>query len=217
MRFEDQKAKLISELKSQQITDPKVLNAFEVINREDFVLPHLKAFAYKNQALPIKSEQTISQPFIVALMLQILQLQPEDVVLEIGTGSGYQTALLANIVDTVCSVERHNELTITARKNLEKYDFKNIFLRTGDGTKGWERAYPSIKSFDKIIVCAGAPDVSEYLKEQLKVNGIMVIPVGDIQKQDLKIIVRRENDYEEYDGIPCSFVPLIGEAGWEKS
>ena len=216
MRFEDQKLRLIEELKSQGIIDENVINSFQVINREYFVLPHLKSFAYKNQALPIKASQTISQPFIIALMMQILKLEASDKVLEIGTGSGYQTALIADIVDTVCTVERHAELTNSAKEHLKNYEYENIFFRTGDGTKGWERTFPTIKKFNKIIVSAGAPNISEFLKEQLEIGGILVVPVGGLTNQKLHVVLRHEDKYEIIEDSDCSFVPLIGEAGWEE-
>lgn len=216
MRFEDQREALIGVLKYLGITDELVLKAFSTIAREDFIPPHIKEMAYRNQALPIGEGQTISQPYMVALMMQELALIPEDVVLEIGTGSGYQTALLASIVTTVCTIERHENLTVGAKEALAKYMFKNIYYKVGDGTKGWVDSYPPIKKFTKIIVCAGAPKISEPLLDQLEVGGILVIPVGDRDEQSLKTITKRETGYDVKDGTGCRFVPLIGESGWVK-
>ena len=216
MRFEDQREALITELQGMGIEDELVISAFRTIHREDFILPHVKEFAYRNQALPIEDGQTISQPYIIALMMQELELAPGDVVLEIGTGSGYQTSLLATIVSTVCTIERHQNLTQKAKQTIAKYNFKNIFFRVGDGTKGWINSYPPLKEFDKIVVCAGAPNVSEALLNQLKVGGKLVIPVGSLEQQRLKTIIKTETGFEEIESVACSFVPLLGELGWEE-
>lgn len=217
MRFEDQREELITELGEMGITDELVISAFRAIQREDFVLPHVKEFAYRNQALPIEDGQTISQPYIIALMMQELELEPEDVVLEIGTGSGYQTSLLASLVTIVCTVERHQNLALKAKQTVAKYNFKNIYFKVGDGTKGWINSYPPLKEFNKIIVCAGAPMVSEALLNQLKVGGKLIIPVGNLEQQRLKIIIKTETGFDERESVACSFVPLLGESGWEVS
>jgi len=216
MRFEDQREALISELREMGITDELVISSFRAIQREDFVLEHVREFAYRNQALPIESGQTISQPFIIALMMQELELEPSDLVLEIGTGSGYQTSLLASIVTNVCTIERHQNLTDTAKQTISKYDFKNIYYKVGDGTKGWINTYPPIKEFDKIIVSAGAPLVSEAFLNQLKLGGKLIIPVGNLEQQRLKIIIKTETGFLEKQSVACSFVPLLGESGWEE-
>lgn len=215
MRFEDQREALISELKFLGISDDLVLTAFGTICREDFVLPHVKEFSYFNRALPIEDGQTISQPYMIAIMMQELELTPDDVVLEIGTGSGYQTALLASVVTTVCTIERHENLAVKAKQTVANYQFKNIFFKVGDGTKGWINSYPPIKQFTKIIVCAGAPKISESLLNQLEIGGKLVIPVGNREEQSLKIVTRHETGFAVKEGTGCSFVPLIGESGWE--
>ena len=215
MRFEDQREALISELKFLGISDELVLTAFGTICREDFVLPHVKEFSYFNRALPIEDGQTISQPYMIAIMMQELELAPDDVVLEIGTGSGYQTALLASIVTTVCTIERHENLSAKAKQTVANYQFKNIFFKVGDGTKGWINSYPPIKQFTKIIVCAGAPKISESLLNQLEIGGKLVIPVGNREEQSLKIVTRHETGFAVKEGTGCCFVPLIGESGWE--
>ncbi len=217
MRFEDQREALLTELGQMGIRDALVVSAFRRIKREDFVLEHFKEFSYRNQALPIEDEQTISQPFIIAYMMQELKLDPDDVVLEIGTGSGYQTALLASIVSKVCTIERHEKLSKKAKEKLLEYDFKNIYFKIGDGTKGWLNTYPPIKEFDKIIVCAGAPQVSESLLNQLKIGGKIVIPVGNLDQQRLLTIIRTETGFQEKYSVTCSFVPLVGELGWEEN
>ncbi|OQY39955.1 MAG: protein-L-isoaspartate O-methyltransferase [Candidatus Cloacimonetes bacterium 4572_65] len=215
MRFEDLREELVDQLQKDGITDAVVLSAFRKITREDFVLPHLREFAYRNQALPINAKQTISQPFIIALMMQSMELKPTDVVLEVGTGSGYQTALIAEIADKVCTVERHKELTEEAKKKLTKKGYKNIFYKVGDGTTGWYGMYPPIKLFDKIVVCAAAPSIVQPLIDQLAVGGKLVIPVGSLESQKLNIITKNEDGIDNKIDIGCSFVPLIGEEGWD--
>ncbi len=217
MRFEDQREALISELEKMGIDDDLVISAFRLIKREDFVLEHFREFAYRNQALPIEDQQTISQPYIIAYMMQELELSPDDIVLEIGTGSGYQTALLASLVSCVCTVERFKNLSQKAKDTLALYNFKNIYYKVGDGTKGWVNSYPPHKEFDKIIVCAGAPKVADALKNQLKIGGKLVIPVGGLDLQRLITICRTETGFVEEESVACSFVPLVGESGWEES
>lgn len=214
MRFEDQRIKFVETLKKKGITDEKVLNAFLNEERDLFVPEEFKRLAYLDKALNIGEGQTISQPFIVAYMMQVLQLNENDVVLEIGTGSGYQTALISSIVKEVCTIERLNSLAWNARKILRKIEKKNIYFKIGDGTKGWVDAYPVYKEFDKIIVSAGAPDIPHPLIEQLKIGGKMIIPAGELDKQVLNLITKTEAGYENERLTECLFVPLIGKSGW---
>ncbi|HOK16885.1 MAG TPA: protein-L-isoaspartate(D-aspartate) O-methyltransferase [Defluviitoga tunisiensis] len=213
MDFELARKRMVHEqLELRGITDRKVLDAFLKVERHLFVPENVKEYAYEDCPLPIGEGQTISQPYMIALMLQHLNLDENDVVLEIGTGSGYQTALLAEIVKFVYSIERSETLAKRAKEILEDLDYKNIKIYVGDGTKGWPE---EDISFDKIIVSAGAPDVPEPLFNQLKVGGRMVIPVGSRHYQTLLIVTKMEDlsMKKEFAG-GCTFVPLVGEYGW---
>jgi protein-L-isoaspartate(D-aspartate) O-methyltransferase len=199
------------ELKPDGITDERVLDAVYRVKRERFVPESLKDRAYDNHPLPIGESQTISQPYIVALMTQALDLRPEDKVLEIGTGSGYQTAILAELSGVVYSVERLGPLAMRARTNLYSQGYTNIFLISGDGTKG----LPECAPFNKIIVTAAAPRVPNTLLEQLKNGGKMVVPVGGKQVQDLQLVEKALNGRLTKRSLGgCRFVPLIGNEGW---
>ncbi|MDD2229108.1 MAG: protein-L-isoaspartate(D-aspartate) O-methyltransferase [Candidatus Cloacimonetes bacterium] len=211
MRFEDQRQILVRELKAAGIEDANVTKAFLSVPREDYVLPEYKDYAYRNQPLPIQHNQTISQPLMIALMLQILKLETTDTVLEIGTGSGYQSALLAEIVKEVCTVERIESLSLAAQKVLRQAGYRNIFFRIGDGHSGWQKAYPAHKSFNKIIVSAAADSIPERLVDQLAEGGIMAIPVGSSTTQILNIIYRINNKISITESSACSFVPLISD------
>ena len=201
------------ELKPEGITDDKVLNAIKRVKRENFIPPTLRDKAYGNYPLPIGENQTISQPYIVALMTQALDIEKDDKVLEVGTGSGYQAAILAELARIVYTVERIPSLLDKARTNLYSQGYDNIILVLGDGTKG----LPEYAPYDKIIVTAAAPKVPESLLEQLKGGGKMVIPVGDRYIQDLKLIEKALNGriYQKSLG-GCRFVPLIGKEGWRE-
>lgn len=209
MRYEDQRRLLVEELRKRGIKDETVLKAFTAIPREDYVLPEYREYAYRNQPLPIKSEQTISQPTMIALMLSHLQLKQSDRVLEIGTGSGYQTALLASMVDEVCTVELLDNLSLGAQKVLKAAGLRNIHFRIGDGWQGWEKAYPPYKEFDKIIVSAGADGIPPKLCAQLAEGGIMAIPVGSTTAQTLYIVRRVNGEIMIEQDVPCAFVPLV--------
>lgn len=211
MRFEDQRKLLVTELQTQGISDARVLNAFASVPRELYVLPEYQEYAYRNQPLPIMDRQTISQPLMIAIMMQYLQLSEDDIVLEVGTGSGYQTALLARICREVCSIERLDTLSIKAQSVLKEQGVRNAHFRIGDGTQGWIKAYPPYKQFSKIIVSAGATNVPEGLTRQLADGGIMVIPVGDGTVQYLKRIVRNKDELIVSEHGACTFVPLISD------
>ena len=202
-----------NELKLAGITDEGVLNAIRKVNREKFIPASLRDKAYGNYPLPIGENQTISQPYIVALMTQALELKKDDKVLEIGTGSGYQAAILAELARIVYTVERIPSLLDRARTNLYSQGYDNIILVLGDGTKG----LVDYKPYNKIIVTAAAPHVPESLLEQLDKGGKMVIPTGDKYIQDLKFIEKALNGriYQKSLG-GCRFVPLIGENGWKE-
>jgi len=203
-----------TQLRSRGIRDERVLKALEAIPRHLFVDEALRDQAYFDHPLPIDAGQTISQPYIVALMTAALELRGSERVLEIGTGSGYQTAVLAALADQVFSIERVAPLASRARKILDALDDYNVAIRIGDGTYGWREESP----FDAIIVTAGAPRVPRILVEQLAVGGRLVIPVGDRHTQDLVRVIRQSEDagdIKQEDLGGCRFVSLIGEHGWQ--
>ncbi len=195
------------------ITDPAVLSAFLEVPRERFVPEELQKYAYEDGPLSIGFGQTISQPYMVAAMTQLLDLKPEDRTLEIGTGSGYQTAILARLCRKVYTVERIPGLLERTKETLNRLGYKNIYFRLADGTLGWEEESP----YDKIIVTAAAPEVPSALIDQLKRGGVMVIPVGNRYGQDLLVVEKDEkNGIKMESRMRCVFVPLIGEQGWKE-
>ncbi len=208
--LEEEKRNLVEGLWSKGIKDENVLKAIYDIPREKFISPALRKFAYDDNALPIECAQTISQPFTVAYMTQTLEVKPGDKILEIGTGSGYQAAILSMLGAEVFSVERIEKLHQNAVILLGELGF-NVNLKLDDGTLGWEENSP----YDKIIVTAGAPDIPNHLVEQLKIGGKLVIPVGDHESQRLLVITSTESGIEKkyYDNF--KFVPLIGAEGWK--
>jgi len=213
-RFEDLRKQMIDyQLAARGLHDQSVLDAVNAVPREEFVPTDLVEFAYSDAPLPIAASQTISQPYIVALMTAALELKPGECVLEVGTGSGYAAAVLAEMAADVYTIERHKILADTARSRLEVLGYRNIQVLYGDGTLGWPQHAP----FDAIIVAAGGPDVPESLKEQLVIGGRLVIPVGSSLRTQKLLRVRRisENEYQEEDLGDVRFVPLIGAAGWE--
>ena len=215
MRFDDQRQLMVERhLVSRGIVDSNVINAFLRVRRECFVDDEWKDFTYSDHPLSIGHEQTISQPYIVALMMSYLDLQKSDRVLEIGTGSGYQTALLAEIVSQVYTVERIEDLLMRAKATLKQQGYKNIHFKIGDGTLGWLNAVPLMSEFDKIIVCAGSPRKPENLLSQLAEGGKLVIPQGVATYQDLIVYEKRGGEVIEYVRDSCVFVPLIGKEGW---
>jgi len=200
------------ELKPDGITDERVLQALYRVKRERFIPQSLKDRAYGNYPLPIGENQTISQPYIVALMTQALDIKPSDKVLEIGTGSGYQAAILAELSSVVYSIERIESLSTYARTNLYSQGYNNVFLIVGDGSVG----LPEYAPFDKIIVTAAAPRVPDPLLSQLKKGGKLVIPVGGRSVQDLRLIEKALNGRVYKSSLcGCRFVPLIGGEGWK--
>ena len=201
------------QIEARGIKDPLVLTAFRSVPRHLFVSEALRDQAYGDYPLPIGEQQTISQPYIVAEMTQALELREDDRVLEIGTGSGYQAAILAEIVYRVYTVERIRSLYIQARKLLDKLRYHNIVMRCGDGTAGWKDESP----FDAIIVTAGAPDIPEKLLNQLAEGGRMVVPVGNQHSQDLIKVVKDKKGIHKSNLGGCRFVKLIGEQGWKEN
>jgi protein-L-isoaspartate(D-aspartate) O-methyltransferase len=209
-RFARQRRQLIETLQDRGITDLAVLRAFDLVPRHLFVPEAVQHRAYEDAPLPIGFGQTASQPSLQALYMQTLQLQPEERVLEVGTGSGFQTAVLAQLVAHVYSVERIRELSLRARTLLDQLRVSNVALLVGDGTIGWSRYAP----YDAILVAAGAPVVPEALIEQLAPAGRLLIPVGDRREQQLTLIRRTEQGIEREVVVTCTFVPLIGRFGW---
>lgn len=204
-----------TQIRARGIRDERVLMAMEAIPRHLFVDEGLMEQAYSDSPLPIGEHQTISQPYIVALMTEALELKGRERVLEIGTGSGYQTAILASLADRVFSVERIASLATGARKILDKLNFYNVAIRVGDGSYGWSDEAP----FDAIITTAAAPDIPQYLLEQLIPGGRMVVPAGGREVQTLYKLTRSKDNPQEIikeDLGGCRFVSLIGESGWKK-
>jgi protein-L-isoaspartate(D-aspartate) O-methyltransferase len=200
------------ELRPDGITDERVLDAVYRVKREKFIPETMRDRAYDNYPLPIGENQTISQPYIVARMTQALDLKPEDKVLEIGTGSGYQAAILAELAGVVYSVERLDSLALRARTNLYSQGYRNIILVVGDGTRG----LPEYAPYDKIIVTAAAPHVPDTLLAQLKNGGKLAIPVGGKFVQDLQLVEKALNGRVSKRSLcGCRFVPLIGSDGWK--
>jgi protein-L-isoaspartate(D-aspartate) O-methyltransferase len=195
------------------IQDPGVLRGMRTVPREKFVPEEMKGSAYDDGPLPIGSGQTISQPYIVALMIQAMELSPSDRVLEIGTGSGYAAAVAGHAAAEVYTVERYEELASTARERLEDLGYDNVHVLVGDGTLGWSEHAP----YDGIVVTAGAPDVPEPLREQLRIGGRLVIPVesGAYGQELIRVRREAENDYSRESLGAVRFVPLVGKAGWD--
>jgi protein-L-isoaspartate(D-aspartate) O-methyltransferase len=194
------------------IKDERVLAALRAVRREKFFTPDLAAEAYADRAAPIGHGQTISQPYMVALMTERLEVQPNHRVLEIGTGSGYQTAILASMAAEIWTVERVKPLLDDAFHRLLNMNIRNVHFRHGDGTLGWPEAAP----FDRILIAAGAPSIPDkLLRDQLADGGIAVLPVGPEDEQMLVSIRRDGEKLHTSDVCPCRFVKLIGQEGWE--
>jgi len=210
----DQRAQMVDrQLRARGIRSEPVLEVMGEIPRERFLSPDVQHEAYKDRALPSSQGQTVSQPYMVAVMTEALQLRAGDRVLEIGTGSGYQTSILTQLASEVYSVERIPDLAEQARAVLHELKCENIRLRVGDGSVGWPEEAP----FDAILVTAGAPRVPEPLKGQLtRDGGRLVVPVGDRFIQELVRITRTGDDFGSEELLACRFVPLMGEEGWDK-
>lgn len=212
MDFPKARWKMVEEqIVSRGIKDPKLIEAMKKIPRHLFVEEALQNQAYTDHPLPIGEKQTISQPYMVALMSEALLLNGKEKVLEIGTGSGYQTAILAELSERVFSVERIRGLAIRARKLLYELGYFNVEIKIFDGTFGWAEESP----FDAIAVTAGSPDIPQPLIDQLAIGGRLVIPVGDAFVQDLVRMTRTEEGMKREDLGGCRFVKLIGKYGWE--
>lgn len=210
-RFERQRHQLIETIADQGIDDLEVLRVFDLTPRHIFLPESVQHRAYEDAPLPIGFQQTASQPSLQALYLKLLQLQPSDRVLEIGTGSGYQTVLLSHLAQHVYSVERIRELSQRARNVIDQLRISNIALLVGDGTIGWSRYAP----YDAILVGAGAPSVPQALVDQLAVGGRLLIPIGSLEEQQLTMVRKTESGITMEDIARCVFVPLLGKYGWQ--
>ncbi len=213
IKFKKQREEMVkNQIEERGISDLKVLAAMRKVPRHFFVSEALMDQAYGDFPLPIGEQQTISQPFIVAEMTQALQLNEDDRVLEVGTGSGYQAAILANIASKVYTIERIHSLYKKSRNLFDMLRYHNIVMKYTDGTTGWKEESP----FDAIIVTAGAPEIPAFLVNQLAVGGRMVIPVGGRYSQDLIKIIRDSRGVHKRELGGCRFVKLVGEHGWSE-
>jgi protein-L-isoaspartate(D-aspartate) O-methyltransferase len=204
--------RLMETLREKGITDLAVLRAFEMTPRHQFVPTGVRHRAYEDAPLPIGNGQTISQPYVHASYLQLLQLKGTERVLEIGTGSGFQTVLLSHLVAQVFSIERVAALSQVARENIAKLGAKNISLLVGDGTIGWREYSP----YDAILVSAAGPSIPDPLISQLADGGRMVVPVGSADSQMLWLVTKRGEEVTRQEIAPVRFVPLVGRHGWEQ-
>ncbi len=208
--FKAARADLIRQLDAE-IRDKRVIAAMASIPREQFVPPESRHLAYEDGPLPIGWEQTISQPYIIALMTEALELKGHEKVLEVGTGSGYQTAILAELAARVITVERVPALAESARKTLESLGYKNIEIHPAEKTLGWQKDSP----YDDIIVTAAAPDIPSDLVDQLAIGGHMIIPVGPRHSQELYKITKQKDSNKLQNLGGCRFVSLIGKGAWQ--
>jgi protein-L-isoaspartate(D-aspartate) O-methyltransferase len=209
-RFVAQRRELVERIRERGIHDLEILRLFDLVPRHEFVPEAVQHRAYEDAPVPIGFGQTASQPSLQALYMQLLEIEPTDKVLEIGTGSGYQTAILAHLADRVYSIDRIGELSSRARAALDRLRLSNVALLVGDGTIGWSRYAP----YDAILVSAAAPDVPEPLLEQMAVGGRMLVPVGGRDVQRLLLIRREPDGYHSTEITDCTFVPLLGRFGW---
>jgi protein-L-isoaspartate(D-aspartate) O-methyltransferase len=201
-----------TQLRKRGLTDPAVLQAMESVPRHEFVPPEFRARAYEDAPLPIGEGQTISQPYIVAAMTAALRLGPDERLLEIGTGCGYQAAILARLTRQAFSVEYNAVLAASAADRLERLGYANVFVHCGDGTRGLNDFAP----FDAILVAAAAPALPAPLLAQMAEGGRMIIPVGDAENQDLQLIERQGQTFRTTILEACRFVPLLGAFGWKE-
>ncbi|MCB2212201.1 protein-L-isoaspartate(D-aspartate) O-methyltransferase [bacterium] len=211
MNYHLAREEMVELLEEKGIKDQLVLAAMREIKRHLFVPANLRARAYENNALSIGHGQTISQPYIVAQMTELLQLTGEESVLEIGTGTGYQTFVLAKLAKRIYTIERVKALALEAEMRFQENAIANVVQKLGDGSLGWERFAP----FDRIIVTAGAPEIPTRLVDQLAEGGRMVLPTGPRRVQDLKVVIKQEGQAYASSHGGCVFVPLIGSGGWE--
>jgi protein-L-isoaspartate(D-aspartate) O-methyltransferase len=213
INYDQERRRMVDEqIVARGIQDERVLAAMRRIPRHEFLPEAIRGMAYTDNALPLGEGQTISQPYMVALMTESLRLTGTERVLEIGTGSGYQAAVLAELCEKVYTVERIKTLADKARATLDRLGYKGVAIKVYDGTYGWKEMAP----FDAIIVTAGSPDIPAPLVEQLKEGGRMSIPVGDRYGQQLITVAKTPEGVVTERSIPCMFVPLIGNHGWKE-
>lgn len=213
-RFARERERMVEEqVAARGITDPRVLAALRRVPRHAFVDPALQEKSYGDHPLPIGEGQTISQPFIVGKMTELLALTGREKVLEIGTGCGYQAAVLAELAARVCTIERLPKLAARARETLEQLGYTNVWVRTANGTLGW----PDEAPFDRILVAAGGPSVPPPLFEQLAEGGRLVMPVGDATSQVLQVVEKVNGQMRVTQNSGCVFVKLVGKYAWETS
>jgi protein-L-isoaspartate(D-aspartate) O-methyltransferase len=212
-RYFAQRRALVDRLRERGIVEPAILQAFQDVPRHEFLPEAVLHRAYEDAPLLIGFGQTASQPSLQALYMQHLELKPTERVLEIGTGSGFQTAVLAHLVDRVYSVERVRDLSVRARAVLDRLRVTNVALLVGDGTVGWSRYAP----YDAILVAAGSPEIPAPLLEQLAPGGRMLVPVGTRDAQRLLKVRRTAAGVESEDVLDCTFVPLLGRFGWAEA
>jgi len=208
--YQSQRARMVELLRTRGIRDPHVLKAMSEIPRHLFVPEALAGKAYGDHALPIGDMQTISQPYMVARMTELLEVNKDSTVLEIGAGSGYQTAVLSAVAGRVFSIERISELARNAQRNIRKLGCYNATVKMFDGTIGWSDHAP----YEGILVAAGSPEIPQPLIQQLSIGGKLVIPIGDADQQVLVRIIRNESGITREDHGLCQFVKLIGRHGW---
>lgn len=209
-RFTGQRRALVERMADRGVRDLDVLRVFDEVPRHEFLPQAVWHRAYEDAPLPIGFGQTASQPSLQALYMQILEIGSGDRVLEIGTGSGFQTAVLAHLAERVYSVERIRELSVRARADLDRLRISNVALLVGDGTIGWSRYAP----YDAIVVAAAAPGVPAPLRGQLAEGGRMLVPVGTRDTQRLLLVRRTADGFSEEEVLDCTFVPLLGRFGW---
>jgi protein-L-isoaspartate(D-aspartate) O-methyltransferase len=213
INYEKERSRMVDEqILWRGVRDERVIAAIRKVPRHEFLPEAIRGMAYQDSALPLGEGQTMSQPYMVARMTELLGLLGAERVLEIGTGSGYQAAVLSELCGKVYSVERIKLLAERARLNLDRLGYRSVAIKVYDGTYGWKEMSP----FDAIMVTAGAPDVPAPLVDQLKEGGRMVIPVGDRYGQVLLTIVRTPSGSVTERSIPCTFVPLVGNHGWKE-
>jgi protein-L-isoaspartate(D-aspartate) O-methyltransferase len=210
---ERRRARMVDEqLRGRDIRNERVLEAMERVPRELFIPEDLREHAYDDAALPISAGQTISQPYMVARIAEELGLDGDEAVLDVGTGSGYQAAVLAELADHVDTIERIPELAEQARRNLDVAGYEQVDVHQGDGSRG----YPQHAPYDAIAVAAAAPGFPQALYDQLTAGGRLVVPVGGRRGQRLEVIVRSPEGPAVLKSVPCRFVPLVGEEGFEE-